>query len=159
MNDLYKETESLKEKTTKQDVINYLINLKTNVEEGNYDYIKSFLTIKEIEKAFKVAMEVIKDNALDVVSRDKVIIKDGYELKEKQGGAIWDFDNISTWAEHQKEMKKIEFEAKQNYNSLTKIKSFTDEEGNVVNEETGEELILPVVTYRKSSIQISKIKK
>lgn len=158
MNDLYNETENAKN-ISKEDVIFYLQNIQKNVEDGNYDEVKSFATIKEIEKSFKSAKESISDIALDRISKDKEVVQDGYQFKVKEGGKQWDFTQIESWNTHKSEINKIEFEAKQNFNNLSKIKTFFDEEtGNTINKSDGEVLIIPKVTYRKSSIEITKLK-
>lgn len=159
MEDLFRETENMKTpQINKDSFIKWLSDMRDNVTEGNYNAIKAFVTMKEVEKVFKCCFESIYEEAKFALG-DDTTVRDGYELKKKDGGNAYNFKGIESWSKTKVELEKIETIAKFNYNNLSKIDKEIDEEGNLYNKETGELIIVPEVTAKKASIQITKIKK
>lgn len=158
MEDLHHETEAMKTpQINKESFIKWLRDTRDNVTEGNYDPITAFVSMKEIEKVFKGCFETIYEEAKFSLGEDTQI-KNGYKLKKKEGGNAYDYKGIESWAKANVELKKIETIAKFNYNNLSKIDTEVGEDGNVYNVETGELLIVPKVTGKKPSIELTKIK-
>lgn len=160
MEDLHYETEAMKApQMNKNTVIKYLRDTRDKVTEGEYDPINAFIIMKDIEKVFKGCLETIKEEAKFSIG-EETIFKDGYQLKKKDTGSTYKYEEIEGWVKLKVQLDKIENCAKFNYHNLSKIETFTDKEtGEVFNKETGELLIVPIVTGKKSSIDLIKIKK
>lgn len=164
MEDLFEETNNMKGRLpSKNEVINYLRNLSKNVEEGNYDSIKSYSTLKDIEKALNDSLDIVKEQAKEKVAQDPITFLDGWEFKIKSGGPQWDFTHIKKWVDLKDKIKLIEQEAKQNFHKMGKIDFGVDENGNSFNKQTGEIIknapkIMPKVKFKTDSIERKKIK-
>ena len=75
---------------------------------------------------------------------------DGHDIQVRSGGMTYSYKNIPEWQQAQAALKAVE----------GKYKSFFDasQKGALMATEDGEEIPLPEVSYRKSSIVIRKLK-
>ena len=127
-------------------------------EKGKRSVLDTLLLLENAKEKLNKAMDTIKkfkEDNLEKISSEASEHKEGYKgykIEYRSGGKIYDFKNIPEWQNAEKKKKEIEskyrsmFEAKQKGLSFANIS------------DDGEEMIMPKISYRKSSIVIKEIK-
>lgn len=119
-----------------------------NVDLGFTSSLEAFAVFKELEKRFNDAKKQIDALAYNESEKyDKTFKIGSYTFTRTEGRKQFDFSNISEWNEAKENLKQIESKYKAVYeNQKNNISSF--------NEQTGEVLEVPVVTFSKSSLAV-----
>lgn len=119
-----------------------------NVDLGFTSSLEAFAVFKELEKRFNDAKKQIDALAYNESEKyDKTFKIGNYQFTRVDGRKQFDFSNISEWNEAKENLKQIESKYKSVYENQQKgLSSF--------NEQTGEVLEVPVVTFSKSSLAV-----
>jgi len=124
------------------------------VELGEIDILPALIEIEETKKYLDNILDKIKnfkyDNLENIESSAKEYQNEfgGYKIEVRSGGRMYNFKNIEEWKTYNKALKDCEARSKQALLSI--------EKGMQVASVDGEEIQLPEVTYRKSSIILKK---
>jgi len=134
-------------------MINYL-KLVEDVEEGNESPYKAHAILKELQDDIKQCLEQIYPILEDHANQhaEKSFETQGFKIEKRNGKANYNFKNVEEWQVYDKNKKDCEERLKLAYKLYSS--------GNIVaNEESGEVLALPEVTYSKDVIVVKQIEK
>lgn len=127
-------------------------NIKNTVSEGWSDPLKAYLVLKRIEDMAKQTKENILSAAVreaDMYDKGKEI--DGYRISKINSPGRWDFSKIKSWSDKRSELKNIEEKYKSAYKNWENGVTSVDEE-------TGEQIEIPVYTPGKDTIKVTPLK-
>ena len=119
-----------------------------NVDLGFTSSLEAFAVFKELEKRFNDAKKQIDTLAYNESEKyDKTFKIGQYQFTRVDGRKQFDFKHIEEWKIAKDNLAEIESKYKSVYeNQKNNISSF--------NEQTGEVLDVPVVTFSKSSLAV-----
>ncbi len=131
-----------------QTIQDYFNNLVVMVNNGDLNALEVYAKVKEVEKLSEKVKKEIEEVAMqEAEAYDAKSFKfSGYSFTKTDGRRTIDYSNIEEWAELKGKMKKIEERHKE---AALSSKSILDEE-------TGEIIQRPIVTYSKSSLSVKK---
>jgi hypothetical protein len=123
-------------------------NIIHAIELGYVNPLDAFAVFKELEKRFNEAKKQIDELAYNESEKyDKTFKIGSYQFTRVEGRKQFDFSNISEWNEAKENLKQIENKYRSVYeNQKNNISS--------LNEQTGEVLEVPIVTFSKSSLAV-----
>jgi hypothetical protein len=119
-----------------------------NVDLGFTNSLEAFAVFKELEKRFNEAKKQIDELAYNESEKyDKTFKIGTYQFTRVEGRKQFDFKNIDEWKVAKENLVQIENKYKSVYeNQKNNISS--------LNEQTGEVLEVPIVTFSKSSLSV-----
>jgi hypothetical protein len=119
-----------------------------NVDLGFTNSLEAFACFRELEKRFNEAKKQIDELAYNESEKyDKTFKIGSYQFTRVEGRKQFDFKNIDEWKVAKENLVQIENKYKSVYeNNKNGISS--------LNEQTGEVLQVPVVTFSKSSLSV-----
>jgi len=119
-----------------------------NVDLGFTNSLEAFAVFKELEKRFNEAKKQIDELAYNESEKyDKTFKIGAYQFTRVEGRKQFDFKNIDEWKVAKENLVQIENKYKSVYeNNKNGISS--------LNEQTGEVLQTPIVTFSKSSLSV-----
>jgi len=135
--------------TNSINVIQNQINLVIrNVDLGFTNSLEAFAVFRELEKCFNEAKKQIDELAYNESEKyDKTFKIGSYQFTRVEGRKQFDFKNIDEWKVAKENIVQIEAKYKSVYeNNKNGISS--------LNEQTGEVLQTPIVTFSKSSLSV-----
>lgn len=120
------------------------------VIDGNADPLEVYAAINLELKELEACKKQIEDYAKEEAEKhgNKFEHK-GYKFELRQGGRSYSFKNIKEWQTYNKALNDCEERYKAAYSSY--------EKGLMTADENGEEMELPEVSYRSSSLIIKKL--
>lgn len=133
-----------------------LMQIVNEAERGDITMLDAFIQLEEERKQLEMSMAIVKsfkDANLEYISQEAKEYPEGYRgysVEVRNGGKIYSYKNIPEWQEYNKAVKECE----KRYKSALDAKINGNPHANVT--EDGEELPLPEITYRKSSIILKK---
>jgi hypothetical protein len=119
-----------------------------NVDLGFTNSLEAFACFRELEKRFNEAKKQIDELAYNESEKyDKTFKIGSYQFTRVEGRKQFDFKNIDEWKVAKENLVQIEAKYKSVYeNNKNGISS--------LNEQTGEVLQIPIVTFSKSSLSV-----
>jgi hypothetical protein len=123
-------------------------NIIHAIELGYVNPLDAFAVFKELEKRFNEAKKQIDELAYNESEKyDKTFKIGSYQFTRVEGRKQFDFKNIDEWKVAKENLVQIENKYKSVYeNQKNNISS--------LNEQTGEVLQTPIVTFSKSSLSV-----
>jgi len=123
-------------------------NIIHAIELGYVNPLDAFAVFKELEKRFNEAKKQIDELAYNESEKyDKTFKIGSYQFTRVEGRKQFDFKNIDEWKIAKENLVQIENKYKSVYeNNKNGISS--------LNEQTGEVLQTPIVTFSKSSLSV-----
>jgi hypothetical protein len=123
-------------------------NIIHAIELGYVNPLDAFAVFKELEKRFNEAKKQIDELAYNESEKyDKTFKIGSYQFTRVEGRKQFDFKNIDEWKVAKENLVQIE----------TKYRSVYENNKNGIsslNEQTGEVLQTPIVTFSKSSLSV-----
>lgn len=133
-----------------------MLNAIHKVEQGNLPVLDALIQLEEERKNLETSLAIIKSfkaEQLENIADEAINYKDGFKgfkIEVRSGGRMYNFKNIEEWKTYQKNLKDCEERYKQAF--------ILKEKGLMVASEDGEEMELPEISYRKSSVIVSHLK-
>lgn len=131
-----------------------LMNQNMLVENGEISFLDALIYMEEERRYLEDSLAIIKgfkaDN-LEDIQNEASEFKDGYRghlFEVRSGGMMYNYKHIPEWQTYSKALKDCEARHKQAFLSSQK--------GLIVATEDGEEMQMPKISYRKSSLIIKK---
>ncbi len=120
--------------------------------DGNESALKAYAILKSEHAKFATYIKEIEPAAFSEASNwdEKTFKLEGYKFTKRQGGKRWDFSELKEWQEAKSKLKDIEERAKLAYANYDKGLMAVTLDGDVKE--------LPIVTYSKDSVSITKLK-
>jgi hypothetical protein len=133
---------------TPRTIASYFEELVVAVENGQLNPLEVFAKVKEVEKISADVKKRVEESAMqEAESHDgKTFTYRGYKFTKTEGRRMFDFSNNPEWVKLRDKIKAIE-EAGKNAAKSNHL---------LVDEETGEVIIKPIVTYSKPSLSSSR---
>lgn len=121
------------------------------VEEGHADALLAYHRLKELAEQVSAAKEVVYLHAIQEAENygEKAFEHKGLKVERRNGAARWNYKGIPEWDQADKDKKELEKTLKSRYELYKKGELSIDQE-------SGEQLPVPSVTYSKDSIIIKK---
>jgi len=135
-----------------------IINTIHEVEEGNIGYLDGLIILEDERKHLENSIAMIRDfkddnfQEIENESSDYPEGYKGYKVEIRNGGQSFSYKKIPEWQKVEKQKKEVE----SRYKAMFEAKEKGLLHANI--SEEGEELPLPEVKYRKSSIILKKKK-
>jgi len=128
-------------------IVDEIVTLVTEVEEGNEDALKALIHLKGIEKILADSISQIKEAAVTEAKKyeAKEFELEGAKVQVKEGAARFSYKHIPQWNTLDDKRKLIEEAAKNRYKNPSLL----------VADESGEEIPMAKCTYDKESIAIT----
>ena len=134
---------------------NEYMNAVNNAEIGNVGHLDTFIFLENERKQLEQSLALIKDykdSNLDLIEKEaseygKEGYK-GYKVEVRTGGRMYDYKHIPEWQTRKESLSECEERHKQAF--------IAKEKGLLTASEDGEEIVMPEVSYRKSSINLKK---
>lgn len=126
--------------------------LVQDVIDGVESPLKGLALLKEQKAYLEKCIAEIEPIALEEASKyDSNTFEDkGFRFERRTGGAMYSYKHIPEWVQAKEALKEIEQRSKQAWSSKSN--------GLIPVTEDGEEIMLPVVSYRKDSISAKPVK-
>lgn len=120
-----------------------------NVELGNFSAIECLGRFKEFENAIVKAKKCIEEQAIEEAEKhtEKTFKLGDFKVTKVEGRRLIDFSDIEEWRIAKDNLKEIE----------DKYKSVALNNFESLNQNTGEILQRPIITFSKSSISIRNV--
>lgn len=135
-------------------VTNEIMNIATDVANGETNALDAWTLLTEIKKAAETALKQIKESTLAEAANytDKRFDHNGWTFELRDGSRRYDFSGCPSWVAVDQAKKDVE--------AALKAALQAAEKGAIVplDEETGELIPLPVVKYSEPSITIRPAK-
>lgn len=144
-------------KGSKEMHIEYQDELMQSINEtelGEKSHLATLVYLEEQRKYLETSLAIVKsfkDDFMDEIALEYKDFPDGYEgyeIEVRSGGRMYNYKNIPEWQEYKKFLSDCEQRYKQAF--------ISKEQGLMVASEDGEEMLLPEVSYRKSSVVVKK---
>lgn len=125
-------------------------------ENGHISVLDALIQLEEERKHLEQSLAIIKSFKDEQLENIATQIKEypegykGYNIEVRNGGVMYDFKHIPEW----KEYKQLLVDCEARYKSALVAKEHGNAFANVSDD--GEELPLPQVSYRKSSVIVKK---
>ena len=126
----------------------------TDAENGEISFLDALIELEGNKKQLDFALSIIKqfkDDQLFEIQNEADQFKDGYRdhlFEVRSGGAMYNYKHIKEWKTYKKALADCEARHKQAFMAMQK--------GLLTASADGEEMELPKVTYRKSSVIVKK---
>lgn len=127
--------------------------LVQDVHDGNESPLKAYGIIKEVQKYVETCVKEIESSALNEAQRwdEKQFDTDGFHFEKRNGSARYDFSGIEEYNRVKDNLKQLEEKYKVAFRSWQK--GITP-----VDDETGEVIPQPKVTYSKDVLIVKSTK-
>jgi len=125
------------------------------VELGEISILPALIELEQTKKHLDNILDKIKNFKYDNLHNIEISSKEydnkfgGYKIEVRSGGRMYSFKKIKEWITYNKALKDCEDRSKQALLAM--------EKGIQVASQDGEEIELPEVTYRKSSVILKKV--
>lgn len=135
-----------------------LMNTVHRAENGEISMLDAFIQIEEERKQLENSLAIVKsfkDDQFENIANEALEYPEGYKgftVEVRSGGKMYNYKSIPEWQDADQKKKEVEHKYKVMLEAKLSGSSFAN-----ISEE-GEELPLPEISYRKSSI-ILKTKK
>lgn len=141
--------ESKNPQYTIEGILHYVRDLTESVENGNSDPIVTLAKINEVEKLIKQSKDIVYESALIEAENysEKTFIHKGIKVERRSGRNVYDFKSIPEWVGLNESVKNKEKIYKSAYDAYQKGTKMFDED-------TGEEIPVPVVKFTKDTLVI-----
>lgn len=134
---------------------NEYMNAVNDAEIGNVGHLDTFIFLENERKQLELSLALIKDykdSNLELIEKEaseygKEGYK-GYKVEVRTGGRMYDYKHIPEWQIRKESLSECEERHKQAF--------IAKEKGLLTASEDGEEIVMPEVSYRKSSIILKK---
>ena len=129
-------------------------NKMMEYDNGDSEILDVLLYLEDYRKPLEDCLKIIKsfkDENLDAIEVSAMDYKDGYngfDVAVRNGGRMYNFKGVDEWMTYDKAKKECEDRLKQAF--------ISKEKGLLVASEDGEEIELPTLSYRKSSVIVKK---
>lgn len=133
------------------ELVTNLQEVLSAVQDGREDALSFYAQLKELEKEIKDSLTIIDPIVEDESGAysEKVFFDHGFQFEKRQGGKRFSFKGIPTWDEAEKFKKELE--------EKFRLAWLSREKGTVIyDDETGEEVPIPSVTYSKDSLIVKR---
>lgn len=127
-----------------------LMNTVHRANEGEITMLDALIYLEGERKHLENSLAIVKsfkDEQFENIANEAENHKDGYKgysITVKNGGKVFKYDHIKEWKEAEAHRKAIEEKHKQAFISKAK--------GLLIASEDGEEIEIPEIKYRKSSV-------
>lgn len=131
-----------------------LMSIIGGVEDGNVSVLDGLIEVKQHQEHLENSLELVKaykDQNFDMIeaeAKEHEGLYRGFEVGVRNGGRYFTYKRIKKWQEIEAEKKRIEEQAKQAF--------LNKEKGLLTATQDGEEIELPEVNYRKSSVIVNR---
>jgi len=122
-------------------------NLLNNVEDGELSASWAFVVIKEELDFLQDCMDQLKPQVIEEV-RNFPATHGALRVEYMPGTRRYSFDHLDDWKVLKGQMAHLESQAKMAYSAYEKGRT-------LVNDETGEIVPLPYVTYTKDTVKVT----
>ena len=135
-----------------------MMNVIHRVKEGEITHLDALIALEENRKQLEMSLAIakeFKDEYHEQIASEASECKygyNGYQIEVRNGGKSCNYKGIPEWQDAEKSKKSVEAK----YKSMWEAKVNGNPHANV--SEDGEELPLPEITYRKSSIILKEQK-
>lgn len=135
----------------------YLVNTEQMVEDGSMTYLDAVIAMREEKEFYESQLDLIKqweEEFKSLIEQEAAAYQNEYKgakFEFRSGGKTFNFKNIPDVEQKENELKEL----KSLYQSAWENK----QKGLLAATEDGEELQLPEVSYRKSSMIVKLPKK
>ena len=141
-----------KVKTLAQNVALNLHEINEMIVNGEGDALETFIHLKRIERLFKDVFKGAQDLAIEEAQKEGgTFQRFNAEIQNKTGAKMWDFKGCKQWADKKAELVAIEGDLKNAFALYERGKQSFDDE-------TGEQVDIPHVTYKADNITIKLFK-
>ena len=114
--------------------------------------LETYIHMKKIEKVFKDVLKGSQVLAIEsAFETGGTFQRHGAEIQCKNGAKMWDFKGCAKWTEKKNELNDVESDLKNAFALYERGKHAFDEE-------TGEQIDIPHVTYKSDNITIKILK-
>lgn len=131
------------------------MNAVNDAEIGNVSHLDTFIFLENERKQLEQSLALIKDykdSNLELIEKEASEYEKegykGYKVEVRTGGRIYDYKHIPEWQIRKESLSECEQRHKQAF--------IAKEKGLLTASEDGEEIVMPEVSYRKSSIILKK---
>lgn len=115
------------------DIIDDLMRIATNIEDGNLDPLKGYIAFQQIEKTLKSAKAQVKEQAINEAQKyDKTFELDGFVITRTEGTRRYNFKNVPQWASLKEKLTEVETLSKNAAVSQGKGVQMVTEDGEVI---------------------------
>lgn len=127
-----------------------MMNTVHRAENGEISMLDALIRLEENRKNLENTLAIaksFKDDHFDEIQSESLDYPDGYQnhtIEIRNGGRTFNYKKIPEWQKHEKALKDCEAKHKQAF--------LSKEKGMMIASEYGEEMVMPEVVYRKSSI-------
>lgn len=127
-----------------------VVGLIDRVENGEVNALVAYAEIKKLLDLYTNAKLQVEPLAMEEAEKypDNTFTEGGFIFERRAGGSSYSYKHIPEWAEAERNKKQIEAKYKQAFLARQK--------GLMVASEDAEEMILPEISYRKSSLIVKK---
>jgi hypothetical protein len=127
-----------------------VVGLIDQVENGEINPLVAYAKIKRMLDLYTSAKSQVEPLAMEEAEKypDNTFGEGGFIFERRAGGASYNYKHIPEWMEAENAKKQIEAKYKQAFLARQK--------GLLVASEDAEEMILPEIMYRKSSLIVKK---
>jgi hypothetical protein len=129
---------------------NELVDFLNRIEDGEVNALEGFAQLKYLEELYKKAKLQVEPLAWEEAEKhpDKSFSQGGYIFEKRNGGHSFVYKHIPEWQEKQAALKEVEERYKRAFEAKQK--------GLMVASEDAEDMIMPEITHRKSSLVVKK---
>lgn len=129
---------------------NELVDFLNQVEDGEVSALYAFAQIKHLEDLYSKAKRQIEPLAWNEAEAhpEKTFSEAGFTFEKRNGGHSYIYKHIPEWQEKQAALKEVEERYKQAFIARQK--------GLMVASEDAEEMLMPEINHRKSSLIVKK---
>ena len=114
-------------------MIQIIVKIAEDVQNGSIDPLKAYLDLKSIESELKNAFAIVQDLAINEAQKyPKTFQFHGYEVQNKSGAGRWDFKHISDWNNKKRELDEVEEKHKLAFKMAEKGDTYITEGGEVI---------------------------
>jgi len=134
---------------------NEYMNAVNDAEIGNVGHLDTFIFLENERKHLEASLSIIKsykDENINLIGKEaeeygKEGYK-GYKVEIRNGGMEFNYKNIPEWQQLKESLSECEEKHKQAF--------IAKQKGLLTASEDGEEIVMPEISYRKSSIILKK---
>lgn len=126
--------------------------LVQDVMDGVESPFKGLKELRDLQKSVKKAIDIVQTEAFNQAEHEPKTFNSGaYEVTKKNGAKMWNFKNCSAFIDANDNLEKVKNDLKLAHSAWESGKSLADDD-------TGELMEVPVVTYKADSIQVKLAK-
>jgi len=133
-----------------------MMSMIHQVENGELGHLDALIRMEEERKSLEQTLAIAKSfkdtyfDQIEEASKEHPEGFKGWDIEIRNGGRTFKYNHIPEWDSLKKQMKECEEVHKQAF--------ISKEKGMLTATEDGEEIVLPEVSYRKSSIILKQKK-